>query len=97
VVFFFGFLSLSDSDSDDEPDDSELEEEEPELDPDDDLSDGERVGFLFFCISFTGDTTDLTLSIFDEVEVTFFVGCGGGEGDGEGVGDFRLGFDIDCS
>ncbi len=66
-----------------------------ELDFDDDLSDGERVGFLFFCISLIGDTTDLTLSIFDELEVTFVVRCGGGEGENEG--DFRLGFDKDCS
>lgn len=93
--FFFGFLSLFDSDSDDEPDESEVEEEEFELDPDDDLSDGERVGFLFFCISLTGETIDLTLSIFDDVEVTFFIGGGGGEGDI--VGDFRLDFDIDGS
>ncbi len=90
------FLSLSDSDSDDELDDSEVEEEELELDFDDDLSDGERVGFLFFWISLTGDTTDLTLSLFDELEVTFAVCCAEGGGGGD-VGDFRLDFDKDCS
>jgi len=92
-VLFFGFLSLSDSDSDDESDEVELEEE-VELDPDDDLSDGERVHFLFFWISLIGDTTDLTLSLFDEVKIIFFVDCGGG---GEDEGDFCLDFDIDCT
>jgi len=90
------FLSLSDSDSNDELDESELEEE-LELDFDDDLSDGERVGFLFFWISLTGDTTDLTLSLFDELEVTFAVRCGDGGGEGEDKNDFRLDFDKGCS
>ncbi len=91
------FLSLSDSDSNDELDDSESEEEEVELDFDDDLSDGERVGFLFFWTSLTGDTTDLALLLFDELEAPFVVRCGGGGGEGEDEGDFRLDFDTDCS
>jgi len=37
----------------------------------------------------------LTSSLFDELEVTFAVRCGDGRGEGEG--DFRLGFDKDCS
>jgi len=40
----------------------------------------------------------LTLSIFDEVEVTFVVRCGGGGGgEGEDEGDFCLGFAKGCS
>jgi hypothetical protein len=35
----------------------------------------------------------LTLSLFDDVNATFFVDCGGGEGEG----DFCLDFDIDCT
>jgi hypothetical protein len=87
-----GFLSFSDSESDEESDDCELEEEEFELDPDDDLSDGDRVDFLFFCISFIEDTIDLIFSTLGEIGVIFLADCDGG-----GEGDFRLGFNIGCS
>jgi hypothetical protein len=87
--FFLVFLSLSDSDSDDELDDSEFEEEEEE-ELELDFEDGERTGFLFFWTSLTGDTTDLTFSTVDEVDVTFVVRRGG---EGEDEDDFRF----DCS